>query len=249
LNRRKPVEYVDQSASGLALNLIEGPVDIDDIDRFTVFRTATVERPDITIRAAIIGASHVLSFATPGTVLTEMFACTESVGGANRILFGPIGDLLEATTELTFADGRRYRFNASLAAPAAVARLRARATRGRQSLHLSFTFPRRPDRRAPPETIVALTHGRQHVVTETAHCYPDEDKVVITSSELTWSLHPEGRGSRGDPPGDRGPWSNQPPGDRGPRNNRPGGPGPRSNRPGGPGPRSNRPGGRGPRSN
>jgi hypothetical protein len=179
----KPVEYVDQSASGLALNLIEGAV---DIDAFTVFRTATVNRRDIVIRAAIIGASHVLSFATPGAVLTEMFACTRALGGANRILFGPLGDLLEATTELTLADGRRYRFSASLVAPTAVERLRARATRRRQCLCLNFTFPRRPDRRAVPETIVAVAHGRRHVVTETAHCYPDEDKAVITTSELTW---------------------------------------------------------------
>ena len=48
----KPVEYIDQSASGLALNLIEGAV---DIDAFTVFRTATVNRRDIVIRAAIWG--------------------------------------------------------------------------------------------------------------------------------------------------------------------------------------------------
>ena len=179
----RPAEYVDQSASGLALNLIEGAV---NIDAFTVFRTATVNRPDITIRAAIIGASHVLSFATSGAVLTEMFACADALGGANRILFGPLGDLLEATTELTFADGRRYRFNASLAAPAAVARLRARATRGRECLRLTFAFPRGPDRKATPETIVAVTHGPLHVVTETAHCYPDEDRAVITSSELIW---------------------------------------------------------------
>ena len=179
----KPVEYVDQSASGLALNLIEGAV---DIETFTVFRKATVNRRDIVIRAAIIGASHVLSFATPGAVLTEMFACTHAPGGANRILFGPLGELLQATTDLTFADGRRYRFNASLLAPAAVERLRARATRTRQCLRLSFTFPRRPDRRAMPETIVAVAHGRRHVVTETAHCYPDEDRAVITTSELTW---------------------------------------------------------------
>src|SRR5215470_10846920 len=139
----KTVEYVDQSASGLALNLIDGAL---DIGAFTVFRAATVNRRDITIRAAIIGASHVLSFATPGAMLTEMFACSDALGGANRILFGPLGDLLEATTELTFADGRRYRFNATLAAPAAVARLRGRATRGRHSLRLAFTFPRRPDR-------------------------------------------------------------------------------------------------------
>jgi hypothetical protein len=183
----KPVEYVDQSASGLALNLIEGAV---DVGAFTIFRAGTVNRRDITIRAAIIGASHVLSFATPGAVLTEMFACTDALGGANRILFGPIGDLLEATTELTFADGRRYRFSATLAGPPAAARLRARSTRGRTSLRLMFKFPRRSDRRATPETIVSVTSGRQHVVTETAHCYPDEEKTVITSSELTWGRRP-----------------------------------------------------------
>jgi hypothetical protein len=187
---RKPVEYVDQSASGLALNLIDGTI---DTGAFTIFREGTVNRRDATIRAAIIGASHVLSFATPGAVLTEMFACTDALGGTNRILFGPIGDLLEATTELTFADGRHYRFNASLAAPTAAARLRARAIRASRALRLTFRFPRRPDRRATPETIVLVTSSRQHVIAETAHCYPDEQKAVITSSELTWG--PRGRHS------------------------------------------------------
>src|SRR3954469_8583697 len=108
---RPGIAYVDQSASALALNLIDGAV---DVGAFTIFRSAIVNRRDVTIRAAIIGASHVLSFAPPGAVLTEMFACTDALGGANRILFGPIGDLLQATTELTFADGRRYKFSASL---------------------------------------------------------------------------------------------------------------------------------------
>ena len=177
------IAYVDQSASGLALNLVDGAVDVGP---FTIFRAGTVTRRDITIRAAIIGASHMLSFATPGATLTEMFACTDALGGANRILFGPLGDLLEAMTELTFADGRRYRFNASLGAAAAATRLRTRSTRGRRSLRLTFKFPRRPERRATPETIVVVTSGRQHVIAETAHCYPDEGKTVITSSELSW---------------------------------------------------------------
>src|SRR5262249_59681601 len=113
MGTRKSVEYVDQSASGLALNLIDGSV---DTGAFTVFRAGTVSRRDVTIRAAIIGASHVLSFATPGAVLTEMFACTDALGGAHRILFRPLGDLLETATELTFAGGRRYRVRASVPA-------------------------------------------------------------------------------------------------------------------------------------
>ena len=187
MTRGANIEYVDQSASGLALNLVDGVV---ADSAFTIFREGTVRRRDVTIRAAIIGASHVLSFTTPGAVLTEMFACTDALGGTNRILFGPIGDLLEATTELTFADGRRYRFNASLAAPAAAARLRTRSTRGRHALRLAFKFPKRRDRRATPETIVSITSGPHRVLTETAHCYPDEEKTVITSSELTWGRRP-----------------------------------------------------------
>src|SRR5689334_18194683 len=187
MTTRKSVAYVDQSASGMALNAIGGTL---AAAAFSVFRAGTVQRRDVKIRAAMIGASHVRCIASTGDVLTDMFAYTDALGGTNRILFGPIGDLLEATTELTFADGRRYRFNASLAAPTAAARLRARATRGRRSLRLAFKFPRRPDRRATPETIVLVTSGRHHVVAETAHCYPDEHKAVITSSELTWGRRP-----------------------------------------------------------
>ena len=51
------VAYVDQSASGLALNLLQGPV---DIDQFTVLRAATLKAGHVNVRAAIIGASHVL---------------------------------------------------------------------------------------------------------------------------------------------------------------------------------------------
>jgi hypothetical protein len=143
----------------------------------------------MTIRAAIIGASHVLSFETPGAVLTEILACTDARGGWNRILFGPLGDLLEATTELTFADGRRYCFKASLVTQAALERLRRRTARGPRRLRLAFRFPQRPDRTARPETIVAVTHVHNHIFADTAHCYPDEDKVVITSSELTLARH------------------------------------------------------------
>jgi hypothetical protein len=199
----KPAEYVDQSASGLALSLIEGAIDIDN---FTVFRTGTIGGNDVTVRAAIIGASHVLSFATGGTALTEMFACVEARDGASPILFGSLGDLLNATTELTFTDGRRYRFKASLVPlaspiPAALKRFRGRTARGARHIRLAFRFPRRADRSASPETIVSVRYlrGRRavdhfggpgaspnRVLADTAHCYPDERRVVVTSSELTW---------------------------------------------------------------
>jgi len=179
---RQRVEYVDQSASGLALNVIEGTV---DFGQFTVFRAGSIGGLQITVRAAIIGASHVLVFESQGATLTEVFACTEARGGPNRILFGPLGDLLNATTELTFADGRRYRFRASLERPSAVKRLRRRAN-GLHRLLLNFRFPPRTDRRARPETIVAVAHTRRRVRAETAHFYPQEGHAVITSSELTW---------------------------------------------------------------
>ena len=182
----KSVQYIDQSPASLALNVIEGAVDIQE---FTVFRTGTIGGRDMTIRAAIIGASHVLSFETPGAVLTEIFACTDARAGSNRILFGPLGDLLEATTELAFADGRRYRFNASLGTLAALGRLRGRATPERRCLRLTYRFPERPDRKARPETIVVVRQLDDHVLADTAHCYPDEDKVVLTASELTWMAH------------------------------------------------------------
>jgi len=135
-----------------------------------------------------------------------MFACTEARGGASQILFGALGDLLKATTELTFADGRRYRFKASLVSlaspiPAALKRFRGRTSRGGRHIHLAFRFPRRADRSASPETIVSVRYVRSRrafdhpggpgapanrVLADTAHCYPDERKVVVTSSELTW---------------------------------------------------------------
>lgn len=183
----KPAEYVDQSASGLALSLVDGPIDIRDL---TVFREGSIGGRGVSVRAAIIGASHVLSFETGAAALTEMFACTEARGGTSRVLFGSLGELLKAATELTFTDGRRYRFRAgvmSLASTEAVRkRLAPSTTRGSRHLRLAFAFPRRADGSASPETIVSVRCLGNRVLARTAHCYPDERKVVLTSSELIW---------------------------------------------------------------
>ena len=177
------VTYVDQSASGLALNLLQGAV---DIEQFTVLRAGTLDAGPVKVRAAIIGASHVLSFETPELTLTEVFACTDRRAGPNQLFFGRLGRLLDDETSMTFSDGSAYRFRAFFGDVAEVERLKATLANGLGEIGMKFRFPPRDRDGAPPETVVSVRHTPTTIRAETAHSYRQEGKVVITVSELSW---------------------------------------------------------------
>ena len=181
--RAAEVAYVDQSASGLALNLLQGPV---DIEQFTVLRAGTLNLGHVNVRAAIIGASHVLTFQTPERTLTEVFACTGRRAGANRIFFGRLEHLLDDDTGVAFADGFTYRFRASFGDAAYVERLKGSLANGLDAIGMKFRFPPGNRDGAPPETVVSVRHTPTSIHAETAHSYRQEGKVVITVSELSW---------------------------------------------------------------
>jgi hypothetical protein len=174
--------YIDQSASALALTVLNGP---PDARRFTILRAGTLFAGPVTVSAAIIGASHVLSFATPTRTLTEIFACT-GAGAADRpLVFAPIADLLDADTRLALPDFT-YRFRASMGDSGSVARLTRSLATGPDAVGLSFRFPPLGPDEPAAETLVLVRRSGNCLRADTAHCYARERRVVLTGSELTW---------------------------------------------------------------
>jgi hypothetical protein len=181
--RRQPeVDYVDQSASGLALTVFEGTV---DMRQFSVLRAATLHAGPLAVRAAIIGASHVLSFSTPGRTVTEVFACAGARSEATPLVMAPLAHLMDRDTCVVLGDVE-YRFQTRLGGLADVQRVKTGLARRPREIALAFTFPHRTRDDEPPETIVTVRRAGAGFVAETAHGYRQEGCFVVTSSTFTW---------------------------------------------------------------
>jgi hypothetical protein len=184
--------YVDQSAAELRLNLVGGPLDLRP---FTRLRTGRIRGKELSVEAAILGASHVLSLRVARLAeLCELFACRDpgpSVEPARRIYSGGARELCCEPEA-----GLAYRFLPELADLAAGAtRLRALeervlAVRGRRGwIGLRYEFPPSPDQppsRTPPRTVVSVevAADERRLRVETAHCYPNEDTIVFSRTDV-----------------------------------------------------------------
>jgi hypothetical protein len=177
-----PVDYVDQSASRLALTVLEGAV---DMGQFTVLRTATLKTGGLAVDASIIGASHVLSFSASGRMLTEIFACAGAQAEAMPLVIAPLARLVHRDTRFVLG-AVEYRFRARLGELADVQRMTAGLGRRPGEIGLAFAFPRRTREEEPSETIVSVRRARGGVVAETAHGYRQEGCFVLTSSTFMW---------------------------------------------------------------
>jgi len=181
--------YVDQSAAELRLNVVGGPL---DLSAFTVVRTGSLAGPVLRVRAAIVGASHVLAVQREdGPALHEVFACRDpgpAPPSCEPLYSGGARDLACES-----AGGLAYRFRPRIAdarsGAAALARLEVRVREARRhcgQLGLAFTFPAAP-RAGPaarPRTLVLAVAepGGSGLRVETAHCYPNEGTIVFSET-------------------------------------------------------------------
>jgi hypothetical protein len=184
--------YVDQSAAELRLNVVGGPLDLRP---FTLLRAARIRGTALSVGAAILGASHVLAVRRAGLAeLCEVFACRDPgppMEPARRFYSGGPRELSWEVEE-----GLAYRFHpeqADLASGAARLRaleeraLAARRRRGQIGLH--YTFPSSPDlppARTRPKTVVwvEVAADERRLCVETAHCYPNEDTIVFSTTRI-----------------------------------------------------------------
>jgi hypothetical protein len=203
LGRRwSAMAYRDQSAEDLRLNLIDGEV---DLAQFRTHERACLACDWIAIDARIIGASHAMRMElSDGTRFHEILACGPVSAPApalysDRVLSrsGPI--------ELELGEGIGYRFEAEdVSATVGAARLSDLSTRVREAegarpaaraWGLRFDFPSSParvdDAGAEPACTLAwlrISEDMARIEVETAHSYPNEARIVFSSTRLSRPL-------------------------------------------------------------
>ena len=189
------IRYKDESAHSLRLRLCSGEV---DWSAFEILRSARVVAPGIEIRAAIIGASHLIEYRIGDEVLTEILACQGKELGLWRPGDGPV--------ELDLEPGQQYRFEcetrSSSEAQSELARLREPPAPDDQEFALSFRFPSQHSSAVQAETLVRVrtwpeppgllsrdsSRDRPTAEVRTAHSYPGEGLVILSRSEISFAL-------------------------------------------------------------
>jgi hypothetical protein len=182
--------YQDQSATQLRLSLVHGPLDEASL---TVLREQRIELPNgISLRAAIIGASHFVQLSAGNFSLYEVFACVPlhaSEVVATRTTEGGLSaefDLGDRTVHYEVrSDFHPYR--------SGLTRLceledRGMTYSGMGGIGLAQVFPSGPHAAAPKTVVTARRVGALLSI-ETAHAYPTEETVVFTESKI---VLPEG---------------------------------------------------------
>lgn len=193
-----PTRYLDQSASALSWNLVEGDV---DATCFTLLASASLFAPGFVLHAHIVGASHLLRMEwDEGAVYHEVVACAGLPETAKRVASARLATQSTGETAATLAGRRSLRFASQIVDSAnAGVRLRAldqsisrAAARGNQEIGLRFEFPSRaPDAGAANETgpltllHAALSQRNERVRIESAHSYPNEARVVFTQTSIS----------------------------------------------------------------
>lgn len=199
-------DYVDQSAFDLNLCVFNGIPDLEG-SGVRLFKEQRVEVwPGINVHLGIIGASHIFSFSAGDSFqMTEMLACTEPPafdGYALKVSFGMIageGRNHEMPPLTVPFPGVLYTFDGFIAeasekelARIAEFKNRARefAAKAPNGIFLEHDFSDHESgcasRVFPPETLVQLSWWRDGFVKlDTVHTYPNEGKLVFTTSFLT----------------------------------------------------------------
>ena len=180
------MNYSEQSAQDLRLNVIEGEF---DLSQFQVFKTEVLRiSPEITVRAMIIGKSHAVCFQVADLRLHEVFACGEVSTPRSRAFCGQLREVTDSV-RINLDQGFTYGFLASTKRwPEGSAEIRRMESESADSggFCLSYDFPQGSNRE-PATTVVTgfADEIAASLVIRTAHSYPNEETIIISSSELS----------------------------------------------------------------
>ena len=176
--------YEDTSANALQLQLYDGFVDDSD---FPMFACGRAWAKGTEVSAAVIGSSHWLAVRIGGVGLTEMLACRTAPAAKPLAVWRPG----EAAVEFAVKGGARYRFEAEVVPQSQAAsqlhRLReliSFATLVPEEVGLQFEFPSPEGEFGSAETLVWAAATAGSVKARTAHCYPSEELVVLSTTEI-----------------------------------------------------------------
>ena len=179
------LDYQEQSAQDLRLNVIEGEF---DLSQFQIFKTGVLQvSPEISVEAMIIGRSHAICFQVGDMRLYEVFACGEVRTSRSRAFYGPLSEVA-GSVELGFHPQVTYGFQAmAMRWPEGTAEIQRMETEsvGSQGFYLSYDFPR--GAHGDPARTIILGYPNEPEASlriRTAHSYPNEGTIVISHSGL-----------------------------------------------------------------
>lgn len=181
--------YSDQSAKALRYALITESVDAVP---FTVLKSGELVGRSSILEAFIIGASHILSVSfSCGQHLSEVFACMNIPSDTPSIRSGPLGDLQGSVSCKLLNGAISYHFTPALLSwcdgakeLSALQRMVEEAQKQDNQLGLSFEFPKSGTDERSPMTLVWASEISLGWRVHTAHCYPNEDTIVLTESAI-----------------------------------------------------------------
>ena len=183
------IVYKDESATDLRLHLIPGLV---EKSRFSILKQGDLLLGNLHIKAHIIGASHMIHYDIQGRRLTEVLACSDGTTKLeNDVYWGPTNKA-GGHVDVTLCDDLEYSSHIDRIDWRQAADVRRDLEEdivlaaGRiNEIGLTFRFPR-PDESAPtPETLVWVrASDYASVDVRTAHSYPVEQSLVLTSTRI-----------------------------------------------------------------
>jgi hypothetical protein len=183
------IVYKDESATDLRLHLIPGLV---EKSRFSILKQGDLLLGDLLIEAHIIGASHMIRYDIQGRRLTEVLACTDGAAELDdNIYWGPTNKA-GGKVDVTLCHDLEYSSCIDRIDWRQAADVRrdleediVLAADRFNEIGLTFRFPRPDDSTPMPETLVwvrASDHASVDV--RTAHSYPVEQSLVLTSTRI-----------------------------------------------------------------
>ncbi|MEA3514336.1 MAG: DUF2617 family protein [Nanoarchaeota archaeon] len=178
------LDYIDQSAFGLRLNIIEGEL---DKGQFNLLDHGTLTSPDFILEAAVIGASHILTINNAYAVFHEVFACIDVQTDSRRAFYGPL-DKVAGRLNLIFGGQIHYEFRSQLCSwtdgESYLNEIenQVRTYKNKADyLALAYEFPHGKLETVPKTIVFAQTKGPE-VDINTIHSYPSEKNIVITKT-------------------------------------------------------------------
>lgn len=175
--------YIDQSPDALRLTINEG-----DLDRsqFQLLSEQNCSLAGITISAAVIGASHIVSYDTGAFRLNEIFACT----GLENVSAWSLAELVKTPIVRQYP-GFCYEFRVervpwSDPEPARLTKMvrAASSSRNLEAIRLVVDFPS-GGLSVTPKTVVIGDASKGAIRFTTAHSYPNVRGLVISHSVLS----------------------------------------------------------------
>jgi len=178
--------YVDQSPDALRLTLTTEPV---DRGQFAVYASCTMSLAGLHVSAAVIGASHIITYSTSDWQATEVFACVPVANTACRTL-----DELIASPPVRLRPGRGSSYEIAIRRvtwedpepPDLIALVEAARSSDRapDRFGLVQEFPTRNLDVIPKTVIFGYADGDRGIVVETAHSYPNVRGLVMSRTTL-----------------------------------------------------------------